>query len=127
MKILLDTHLLIWAATDKLPAKAVRFIEDRANILLFSSASIWEITIKSGLNRAAFSVDPAALYNGLLSAGYEELRVISRHALLVRTLPMLHKDPFDRILLAQAASEGITFLTADEIVAQYPGSVVFVG
>ena len=127
MKILLDTHLLIWTAAGNPPAKAVRYIEDKANTLLFSSASIWEVTIKNGLNRADFAVDPAALYNGLLSAGYEELPVISRHTLLVGSLPMLHKDPFDRILLAQAASEGIIFLTADEVVAQYPGSVVFVG
>ena len=127
MRFLLDTHLLIWTAAGNPPAKAVRYIEDKANILLFSSASIWEITIKSGLNHAGFSVDPAALYGGLLGAGYEELPIISRHTLLVRSLPMLHKDPFDRILLAQTAAEGITLLTADEVVAQYPGSVVFVG
>ncbi|MCL2163244.1 MAG: type II toxin-antitoxin system VapC family toxin [Oscillospiraceae bacterium] len=127
MRILLDTQLLIWAAVDKLPSKSVRYIDDKANTLIFSSASIWEATIKSGLNRADFAVDPTALYNGLLGAGYEELPVTSRHALLVRNLPMLHKDPFDRILLAQAASEGITFITADEVLAQYPGSIIFVG
>ena len=127
MRILLDTHLLIWTAAGNPPAKAISYIESKANVLLFSSASIWEITIKSGLNRTDFAIDPAALYNGLLGAGYEELPVTSRHSLLVRALPMLHKDPFDRMLLAQAASEGITFLTADEVVAQYPGSVVFVG
>ena len=127
MRILLDTQLLIWTAAGSPPSKAVRYIEDKANTLLFSSASIWEITIKSELNRVDFKIDPAALYNGLLGAGYVELPVISRHALLVRNLPLLHKDPFDRILLAQAASEGITFLTADKIVAQYPGSVVFIG
>ena len=127
MKILLDTHLLIWTAIGSPPSKAIHYIDDKANTLLFSSASIWEITIKSGLNRADFTIDPVALYNGLLGARYEELPVTSRHALLVRTLPMLHKDPFDRILLAQAASEGITFLTADEILAQYHGSIIFVG
>ena len=125
MRLLLDTQLLIWAAAGNLPLKAVHYIDNKANTLLFSSASIWEISIKSGLNRPDFAVDPAALYNGLLGAGYEELPVTSRHALLVRTLPMLHKDPFDRILLAQAASEGLTLLTADKTVAQYPGSVVF--
>ena len=127
MRILLDTHLLIWTAAGKPPSKAIHYIENKANTLLFSSASIWETTIKSGLNRADFSVDPVALYNGLLGARYEELAVTSRHVLLMRNLPMLHKDPFDRILIAQAASEGITFLTADEILAQYRGSVVFVG
>ena len=127
MRILLDTHLLIWAAADKLPPKAVSYINDKANTLLFSSASIWEITIKSELGRTDFSVDPAALYNGLLGAGYEELPITSRHSLLVRNLPMLHKDPFDRILLAQAASEGIMFITADKVLTQYPGSITFVG
>ena len=126
MKILLDTQLLLFAAEGNVPQKAVRYIENKANILLFSSASIWEITIKSGLNRADFNVDPTALYNGLLSAGYEELPIISRHTLTVQSLPTLHKDPFDRILLAQAISEGITFITTDDILRKYPGSVIFV-
>ena len=127
MRILLDTQLLVWAAAGRPPSKAISYIENTANTLLFSSASIWEVTIKSGLNRAGFVVDPAALYNGLLGAGYEELPVTSRHALLVRSLPLLHKDPFDRILIAQSASEGVTLITADEVLARYPGSVVYVG
>ena len=127
MKYLLDTQLLLWAAAGTLPSGAVRYIEEVSNALLFSSASIWEITIKSSLGRADFVVDPAAIYNGLLGAGYVELAVTSRHALLVRALPVLHKDPYDRILLAQASSEGITLLTADKVLAQYPGSVVYVG
>ena len=127
MRVLLDTNILLWAAADKLPPKATPYIEDKTNILLFSSASIWEIVIKSELGRKDFSVDPAALYGSLLGAGYEELPVISRHSLLVRTLPMIHKDPFDRILLAQAASEGVVFITADKVLSQYSGSTVFVG
>ena len=127
MRFLLDTHLLICSAAGNPPTKAIRYIDDKSNTLLFSSASIWEVTIKSGLNRADFMIDPAALYSGLIGAGYEELPVTSRHALLVRTLPMLHKDPFDRVLLAQAASEGITIITADRVLSQYPGSIVFVG
>ena len=127
MRILLDTHLLIWAAMGNLPSKAIHYIDDKANTLLFSSASIWEITIKSGLKRMDFIIDPTTLYNGLLNAGYEELSVISRHALLLKSLPALHKDPFDRILLAQSASEGVTLLTADAVLGQYPGSVIFVG
>jgi PIN domain nuclease of toxin-antitoxin system len=127
MKILLDTQLLIFAAEGNVPPKAIHYIENKANTLLFSSASIWEITIKTGLNRADFSIDPTALYNGLLGAGYEELPIISRHSLTVRSLPTVHKDPFDRILLAQAISEGVTFITTDEILKKYPGSVIFVG
>ena len=126
MKILLDTHLLLWAAADELPPAAARYIEDQANTLLFSPASLWEIVIKRGLGRADFVVNPASLYSGLLSAGYQELPVTGRHALLISTLPPLHKDPFDRMLLAQAASEGIPFLTSDSLLSQYSGSVIFV-
>ena len=127
MRILLDTHLLIWSALDRLPAAAARFFEDKANTLLFSPVSVWEVAIKHGLGRADFTVDPSFFYCGLLSAGYQELSITGRHALLVSTLPQLHKDPFDRILLAQAASEGIPFLTVDRRLAQHPGSVIFVG
>ena len=127
MKILLDTHILLWAAAGELTPEASRYVEDKMNTLLFSPASIWEIVIKRGLSRADFLVDPASLYSRLLTAGYQELPITGRHTMLVETLPPLHKDPFDRILLAQAASEGIPFLTADKLLAQYPGSVIFVG
>ena len=126
MKILLDTNILLWAAVGELPPDAARYIEDSANTLLFSPASLWEIVIKRGLGRADFIVDPASLYSGLLNAGYQELSITGRHALLVSTLPPLYKDPFDRILLAQAASEGIPFLTSDKFLSQYPGSMIFV-
>ena len=127
MRILLDTQLLIWAAADKLPPRAIPYVENKANALLFSSASIWEIAIKSTLSRKDFLIDPAILYHGLLRAGYKELPVTSRQALLVRSLSKLHKDPFDRLLLAQAACEGITFITADEALTQYSGSATYVG
>ncbi|MDR2734808.1 MAG: type II toxin-antitoxin system VapC family toxin [Spirochaetota bacterium] len=127
MRILLDTHILLAAAADCVPQKAAGYIEDTANTPVFSSASIWEIVIKCGLHRADFMVDPVSLYSGLLGAGYEELPVTARHTLLVSTLPDLHKDPFDRILLAQAISEGIPLLTSDAILAEYPGSVIFAG
>jgi len=126
MRILLDTHILLWAAADELPAEASQYIENESNTLLFSPASIWEVVIKRDLGRNDLNVDPASLYSGLLSAGYQELPVTGRHALLVSNLPPIHKDPFDRILLAQAAAEGVPFLTADEALAQYPGSVIFV-
>ena len=127
MKILLDTHILLWAAADELPKEATRYIDDMANKLLFSPASIWEIVIKRGLGRDDFVVDPASMYSGLISAGYEELPITGRHTLLVENLPPLHKDPFDRILLAQAASEGIPLLTSDTLISQYPGSVIYIG
>ena len=126
MKLLIDTHILLWAASDTLPPDAERYIQNTENTLLFSPASIWEVVIKRGLDRENFIVDPAALYSGLLTAGYEELPITSRHTLLISTLPPLHKDPFDRVLLAQSASEGIPFLTADNALSRYPGSLIFV-
>ena len=127
MRILIDTHLLLWAAAGELPVQAKRYIEDEGNTLLFSPASIWEVVIKRGLGREDFVVDPASFYHGLVSAGYLELPITGRHSLLVSALPMLHKDPFDRILIAQAASEGIPFLTSDWLVSQYAGSIIYVG
>jgi len=126
MKLLIDTHILLWAAADELPSAAARYIQNMDNTLLFSPASIWEVVIKRSLGREDFDVDPASLYSGLLSAGYQELPITGRHTLLVSNLPQLHKDPFDRILLAQSASEGIPLLTSDSVLAQYPGSLIFI-
>jgi len=126
MRLLIDTHILLWAASGELPHEAARYIQNMDNTLLFSSASIWEVVIKRGLGREDFLVDPASLYSGLLTAGYEELPITGRHALLVSNLPPLHKDPFDRILLAQSASEGIPLLTTDSILTKYPGSLIFI-
>ena len=125
MKILLDTHILLWAAMGELPTIAEYYIENKANVLYFSSASIWEIVIKNGLGHKDFIVDPAELYEGLLSAGYCELPITSHHTLLVSTLPQLHKDPFDRILMGQAMREGMPILTADKILTQYPCAVIY--
>jgi PIN domain nuclease of toxin-antitoxin system len=91
--------------------------------LLFSVASLWEIVIKRGLNRPDFQVDARLLRRGLIDNGYQELPILSEHAVAVDSLPPIHKDPFDRLLIAQAAIEGITLLTDDTIVAQYPGPV----
>jgi PIN domain nuclease of toxin-antitoxin system len=121
VKLLLDTHLLLWAAGEpaKLPTGARGLIEDEANALLFSAASLWEIAIKRGLGRPDFQVNPRRLRRGLLDNGYVELPVSSLHAVEVDTLPVLHKDPFDRILIAQATTEGITLLTVDRTLAAY--------
>ena len=125
MNLLLDTHVLLWAAglPERLPAAARTMIEDPGTELSFSAASLWEIVIKRGLDRTDFSVEPHLLQRGLLESGYAELAVTGAHALAVDLLPPIHKDPFDRILIAQAQSEGITLLTADETVGRYPGPI----
>lgn len=128
MKLLLDTHLLLWAAGDpgRLSATATALISEPENELFFSAASLWEIAIKHSLGRPDFKVDARVLRRGLLDNGYSELPIGSEHAVAIGSLPDIHKDPFDRILVAQATVEGITLLTADGLVAQYPGPVQMV-
>ena len=125
MKLLLDTHLLLWAASapDRLSPAAVALIQDPDNSLMFSAASLWEITIKQGLGRSDFQVDPRLLRRGLIDNAYIELSITSDHALAVASLPPLHKDPFDRLLAAQSQIEGVLLVTADPILGQYPGPV----
>jgi PIN domain nuclease of toxin-antitoxin system len=125
MKLLLDTHLLLWAAgrPERLPPAARRLISDVENELLFSAASLWEIAIKRGLGREDFQVDPRLLRRGLLENGYADLPVTGEHAVALDGLPPIHKDPFDRILIAQAMVEGIALLTVDPLVARYPGPI----
>lgn len=125
MKLLLDTHLLLWAAgePEHLPRAARAMIEDPANPLVFSAASLWEIAIKHGLGRSDFRADPALLRRGLLDNGYTELAIAGRHAVAVAGLPPLHKDPFDRMLIAQATADGLLLLTVDPAVSRYPGPI----
>jgi PIN domain nuclease of toxin-antitoxin system len=125
MKLLLDSHLLLWAAgsPDRLPEAARSLFEDPHNELLFSAASLWEIAIKRGLGRSDFQVDARVLRRGLLDNGYGELAITSEHAVAIDGLPPIHRDPFDRILVAQALVEGITLVTADETVAKYAGPI----
>ncbi len=125
MKLLLDTHLLLWAAgsPNRLSAEARALVSASENELLFSAASVWEIAIKRGLGREDFRVDVRLLRRGLLDNGYGELPVGSEHAVALDGLPPIHKDPFDRLLVAQALVEGVTLLTSDDRVAQYPGPV----
>lgn len=125
MKLLLDTHVLLWAAgqPDRLSAKTRRLLADEQNLLLFSAASLWEIAIKRGLLRKDFQVDPRLLRRGLLDNGYHELPILSVHVVAIESLPAIHKDPFDRLLVAQATVEGVTLLTLDPIVAKYPGPI----
>jgi PIN domain nuclease of toxin-antitoxin system len=125
VKLLLDTQLLLWAAgqPERLSAAARKLLNSPRNELLFSAASLWEVAIKNTLGREDFRVEPRLLRRGLLDNGYAELPVTSQHAVSIDDLPLLHKDPFDRLLLAQAISEGITLLTGDAQLARYPGPV----
>ena len=125
MKLLLDTHLLLWAAgqPDRLPETARSLIDNPENELLFSAASLWEVATKRGLGRNDFKVDARLLRRGLLDNGYSELPIVSDHVVATESLPLIHKDPFDRVLVAQATVEGITLLTTDTVVGQYPGPI----
>jgi PIN domain nuclease of toxin-antitoxin system len=124
LKLLVDTHLILWAANEpeRLSAKAWKLIHDPNNTLLFSSASIWEVAIKFR-RRGAFSVDPLDLRDQLLAHSYVELAITSDHAIATASLPLLHHDPFDRLLLAQATVEKITLITGDSKLVQYRGRV----
>jgi PIN domain nuclease of toxin-antitoxin system len=126
MKLLLDTHILLWAAgePEKLSESGRTLLMTSGNNLFFSAASIWEIVIKLGLGREDFKVDPYRLRKMLIAHGYAELVVTTEHALKVSSLPFLHKDPFDRLLIAQARTEGMLLLTGDDSVSQYQESVL---
>ena len=125
MKLLLDTHLLLWAAGEpsRLSKEARSLISDPDNELLFSAASLWEVSIKCGLGRKDFKADPRILRRGLLDNGYGEIPIHSDHVVVLDTLPAIHKDPFDRILVAQAVAEGIELVTTDSQLVQYGGHV----
>jgi PIN domain nuclease of toxin-antitoxin system len=125
VKLLLDTHVLLWAAgqPERLSPGTRTLIEAEEHELVFSSASVWEIAIKRSLGRADFVVDPRLLRRGLLDNGYTELPITSEHALAVDALPPLHRDPFDRILVAQATVAGMVLLTVDPAVLRYPGPI----
>jgi PIN domain nuclease of toxin-antitoxin system len=122
---LLDTHLLLWAAgpAERLSRDARSLIEDEANVLGFSVASIWEVAIKTGRGRGGFVTDPSRLRRYLLDEGYRELAITSDHVIAAGRLPPLHQDPFDRLLVGQADVEGATLLTVDAAVARYAGSI----
>jgi PIN domain nuclease of toxin-antitoxin system len=121
MRILLDTHLLLWAmaASRKLPRAVKSQLLDPGTEVYYSAASVWEIAIKRGLRRAQFRIDVDALLNALRESGFLELPVTAMHAAGVARLPPIHKDPFDRLLVAQSMAEPMTLLTNDKLVAEY--------
>ena len=125
MQLLLDTHLLLWAVASsrRLAPEARSFVEDPANDVFFSAASLWEIAIKSSLRRRDFRVDVPLMHSALSAMGLTELPVRSEHAVRVTELPPVHRDPFDRLLLAQSLVEQMVLLTNDALLARY-GAVV---
>jgi PIN domain nuclease of toxin-antitoxin system len=125
VKFLLDTHLLLWAVQNprRLSVSARSLINDPLNLPVFSVVSIWEVAIKTSRGHADFNVPPMLLRETLLESGYEELPVFGKHVVAVDGLPFIHKDPFDRLLIAQATVEGITMLTVDATIGRYPGPI----
>lgn len=129
MKLLLDTQILLWAAAapQRLPSKIREMIESYESKLFFSPASLWEIGIKNSLGEADFKVDPRIFRTALEDHGYEEVSIKSEHVLLAHDLPPMHKDPFDRLLVAQSSIEGMGLLTVDQAMIDYGGTVIFDG
>jgi PIN domain nuclease of toxin-antitoxin system len=121
MRILVDTHVLIWALSEptRLGEQTRRDLSDSRNVILFSAASIWEIAIKAALRRSDFMVDADEMIDEAISLGFQELSISSRVAARVKDMPMVHQDPFDRILLAQAMAEPAILLTADSKLQPY--------
>lgn len=128
MKYLLDTHLLLWASTNsvRLPSGAAAIIANRDNQLWMSVISLWEVAIKNAQRKPDFPYEPEQLRMGLLMNGYEELKMESRHVLALKNLPRTHTDPFDRLLVSQAITEGMFFLTADRKLSGYGARVILV-
>lgn len=124
----MDTHLLLWSASapERLSVRATEIIADEATEPFFSVASIWEVAVKSSLGRPDFAADPALLRRGLLRSGYRELGITGEHALAVADLEGVHRDPFDRMLVAQARHEGIDLITSDPVVARYGSRIELV-
>ncbi len=127
--MLLDTQLLIWAAyaPQRLASSFAAELVDRHNDIRYSLASLWEVAIKASLGREDFQVDPPALRRGLLREGFQELPIQAEHVLAVRDLPLIHRDPFDRLLVVQAQREGLRLFTTDRRLAEYGEAVRWVG
>ncbi len=124
MRLLLDTQLLIWAMTGSDRGKGAQpLIDETDNDVFFSVSSLWEVAIKRALDRPTFQYDPEWLRGHLLRAGYSELPILAPHVVAVSGLPLLHRDPFDRLLIAQSYVEKLTLLTTDQKMASYPGDI----
>ena len=121
MRLLLDTHVLLWSLIEpgRLRTEARESLAAPENPVYFSAVSIWEIAIKRALDRPDFQVEPELIRRAALDTGFHELAVNGLHAARVRDLPHLHRDPFDRLLVAQAQAEPLVLMTEDPLVAQY--------
>ena len=122
---LLDTQLLIWMAfsPEQLPSTLIPDLEDRQQRFFVSVVSLWEVAIKRSLNRPDFQFDAAALRQQLQREGFEELPIRAEHCMAVQNLPWHHRDPFDRLLIAQAQQEQIQLLSCDQSLSQYGACV----
>lgn len=125
MRLLLDTHILLWAAgqDDRLSPALRGLLEGPGNELVFSAASLWEVALKRHSGKRDFGAEPAVLRRRFLDNGYLELPITGAHVAATSALPPIHKDPFDRLLLAQAMTEGMTLVTADKVLSRYPGPI----
>jgi PIN domain nuclease of toxin-antitoxin system len=125
MRLLLDTHILVWMTSEskRLSASTRDLLGNPENTPVFSAVSLWELAIKVALRRENFQVDARRVRGALIANDFEELPVRGDHAVAVSDLPLIHTDPFDRLLIAQATVEGITLLTSDRLVARYPGPI----
>lgn len=128
MRLLLDTHVFLWLQTDpKRLGEHLSLVEDERTTLLVSAVSSWEIAIKHQLGKLPLPEEPTRYVPDRMRAiGAQAVAVEHSHALAVTRLPRLHRDPFDRLLVAQALLLGLTIATADPAVAQYPAPVVLI-
>ena len=128
MNFLVDTHLLLWTvcSSPKLPSAIREIFSNPDSTCFFSAASIWEIAIKRSKRPALLPFSAATARELFLSSGFRELPISSRHCLAVEDLPPVHSDPFDRLLVAQAKTSQMKFLTHDRLLASYGDFVVSV-
>jgi len=128
MKLLLDTHLLLWAICDSksLSKPARKLLTDEENDIYFSAASVWEIGLKHAKHPESMGISSAEARRYFLEMGYEELPIRAGHGIVAEDMPFLHHDPFDRIMIAQAKTEKMVFLSHDRMVAQYGEPVLVV-
>lgn len=125
MRLLLDTHILLWMSDrlELLSPDAMALLGNASHELCYSPVNIWEIAIKNAAGRDDFFVDPRVFRDELARRGFVELPIRSDHALALGAMRNHHKDPFDRMILAQAIVEGVTLVTADRHLARYPGPI----